>query len=175
MSKTRVSTTCRVALLATIYFLLSLLAPIQMATLKIGFQSITVVIAGVLLGPWAAFCVGALGEFLIQLLRYSFTATTLLWLIPVGLRGVVIGLAGRKIQLERHPMQFYAVCLVASVVTTLTNTPIIWLDSVLYGYYSYAIVFGAVVTRLVTGLVVAVVIATVALPLSRAVRPLVKP
>ncbi len=175
MSKTKVHTTCRVALLAAIYFLLSLLSPIQMATLKIGFQSITVVIAGMMLGPWSAFAVGALGEFLIQLLRYSFTATTLLWLIPVGLRGVVIGLSGRKIPLERHPIKLYAVCLCASVVTTLTNTPIIWLDSVLYGYYSYAIVFGAVVTRLVTGLVVAVVITTVALPLSRALRPWVKP
>lgn len=170
MSKINAKHLCRVAIFAAIYFLLGLLSPIQTATLKITLSSLPVVMAGVLLGPWSGFVVGALGELLGQLLRYGFTATTMLWLIPVGLRGVTIGLLRGKTPLEQRPVKLYAVCLVAAVVTTLTNTPIIWLDSVLYGYYSYAIVVGALIGRLVTGLVTAVVVTSIALPLCRVLR-----
>ncbi|WP_409967131.1 folate family ECF transporter S component [Bengtsoniella intestinalis] len=161
---------CRVAIFAAIYFLLGLLSPIQTATLKITLSSLPVVLAGVLLGPWSGFAVGALGELLGQLLRYGLTATTFLWLIPVGLRGVTIGLMRGGSPLENRPVKLYVVCFVAALVTTLTNTPIIWLDSVLYGYYSYAIVVGALATRLVTGLVTAVVVTTIAIPLCRVLR-----
>ena len=53
---------------------------------------------------------------------------------------------------------------------TAANTAVIWADSVIYGYYSFAIVFGAAAVRFVTGIIAAVLVATVAMPLVKLLR-----
>ena len=45
-----------------------------------------------------------------------------------------------------------------------------WADSLIYGYYTFAYVFGNAVVRFITGMVNSVVIATVAIPLVRILR-----
>ena len=49
--------------------------------------------------------------------------------------------------------------IVTSLVVTLLNTGAIYLDSVIYGYYTYAYVFGKVGIRIVSGAVTAVAMA----------------
>ena len=51
--------------------------------------------------------------------------------------------------------------IVTSLVVTLLNTGAIYLDSVIYGYYTYAYVFGKVGIRIVSGAVTAVAMAFV--------------
>lgn len=184
MSKWNARTLCRLAILAALYTLLSLVT-IQFGNVKITFAPLPVVVSAMLFGPWEAAIVGFFGEFLDQMLGYGFTATTILWLIPPAIRGVIIGAAAVACRrgktdvepaaqsiryLERRPVTCYVVSVAAALVTTLTNTAVIWLDSVIYGYYTPAYVFGDMVMRLVTGVITAVVLATVAMPVVAVLR-----
>ena len=71
---------------------------------------------------------------------------------------------------ESRPVPYYACIVGAALLTTAANTVVIWLDSVFWGYYSFAYVFGATVSRLVTGVVTAVLMATASIPLVRVLR-----
>jgi hypothetical protein len=50
---------------------------------------------------------------------------------------------------------FYCVCIFAAIATTLANTGVIWVDSHILGYYTFAVVFGDFLVRLFTGIVTA--------------------
>lgn len=164
---------CRIAAMVALYVLLNMVA-IKAGNLRLTFASLPVVLTALLYGPLEAALVAFLGEFTNQMLSYGFTATTVLWLIPPALRGMTVGLGagwlGNRSPLENRPVACYAVCIVAAIATTAVNTLVIWLDSVLYGYYTPVYVFGATALRLVTGVVTAVVIATVVMPLARTLR-----
>lgn len=170
ISPVKTQTLCRVAVMAALYVLLNMLS-IQAGNLRITFASLPVVVCGLLFGPGEAALTALLGEFLNQMLRYGFTATTVLWLIPPALRGLMIGLAARRLRqtarsLEARPLACYGVCILAALVTTVSNTLVIWLDSVLFHYYTFAYVFGDFMLRVLTGTATAVVIACVAMPVT---------
>ncbi|MCI2057846.1 MAG: folate family ECF transporter S component [Oscillibacter sp.] len=174
MSKSKTRAICRTAVLAALYAVLTLVS-IRAGNLRITFASLPVVVCALLYSPWEAATVALLGEFLNQMLSYGFTATTVLWLIPPALRGLLIGLAalharraGR--QLAERPAIFYTVCMGAALATTAVNTLVIWFDSVIYHYFTFAYVFGDAMLRFLTGIVTAAVVATVALPLTRLLR-----
>ena len=171
MSKFNTRSICTIAVLAAMYVPLSLFLSIQGPNnLKFSFGSLPVVVAALLLGPAEAALTAFIGEFLKQLLSYGFTATTLVWTIPPILRGLVIGAAAVRLRhtgkpLTTRPVLCNIVCIAAAVVTTAANTFVLWLDSVIYGYYSFTYVFGATAVRFVTGMITAVLVALVAVPL----------
>lgn len=162
-----VQSLCRVAVMTALYVPLARLA-IEMGTLKISFGSLPVTVLALLAGPVEAVLAALLGEFLKQMLAYGFTATTLLWIIPPALRGLLIGLAAARLwktgkPLEERPVACYAVGIAAAIVTTLANTLVIWLDSVLYGYYTPVYVFGNLLLRLGVGVATAVLVSIAAM------------
>lgn len=171
MPKFNTKRMCLIAVLAALSFLLNMLELKLPGNLKITFDSIPIVVAAMLFGPVDAVLAALMGEFFTQLLSpYGLTATTVLWLIPPALRGAVIGLAARACQrtgtpLERRTALCYTVCILASIVTTAGNTAGLWLDSVLMGYYSYALIFGSAVTRFISGMLTAAAITAAAIPL----------
>ena len=174
MSKTR--RMCYAALLAAMYVPLSLYVAVQVGNVRISFGSLPVVVAALLFGPVDAVAAAMVGEFFKQLLTYGVTYTTVLYLIPPALRGLVVGLGAlgllslRGRRLEERRMLCYAVCIAAAVCTTLGNTLVNWLDSVLMGYYFPGLILGDLVWRLLVGMVNAVVMASLAIPLVRVLR-----
>ena len=174
MSKTR--RMCYAALLAAMYLPLSLYAAVQVGNVRISFGSLPVVAAALLFGPVDAVIVAMVGEFFKQLLTYGVTYTTVLYLIPPALRGLVVGLGAlallslRGQRLEERRVLCYAVCIVAAVCTTLGNTLVNWLDSVLMGYYFPGLILGDFVWRLIVGMINAVVMSSLAIPLVKALR-----
>lgn len=162
---------CWVAMLAALCFLLNMVQIRLPANLRITFDSLPVVVGALLFGPVEATLAALIGEFFTQMLsEYGLTATTMLWLIPPALRGLAIGAAAWALRGTDRPLETrvplcYGVCLLASILTTAANTAVIWLDSVIYGYYSFALVFGSALVRFATGLLTAVAITTVAIPL----------
>jgi len=166
---------CRVGVMAALYLPLALFVAIRIGTWQVSFGSLPVVITALMFGPMDAFLVAAIGEFFKQLLTYGFTATTILYLIPPALRGVVIGFVAVRLwksdrKLEDRRVLCYLVCICAAVVTTFGNTMVNWADSLIYGYYTFAYVFGNAVVRFITGMVNSVVIATAAIPLVKLLR-----
>ena len=163
------------AVLVALYAVLAAFVSVKAGNMRITFASLPVVVCALLYGPGDACAVAALGEFMNQMLGYGFTVTTPLWLIPPALRALAIGLAAaseakRGGALERSAVRFSLVCALAAVLTTAANTAVIWIDSVIMGYYTEAVVFGAFSVRLVTGLVTAAAVATAAIPVVMALR-----
>ncbi|CDB87324.1 putative uncharacterized protein [Firmicutes bacterium CAG:170] len=166
------------ALLVALFFVLSMFA-VEIAGVKITFVSLPTVVCALLYGPVDACIVGLLGAFLEQMLKYGFTATTVLWLLPAVLRGLIVGLGTvvlrRSMSIEaitstKKPYVYYIVCIVAGLVTSCANTLVFYLDSVIYHYYSFAMVFGVFWVRLATGALASFLTATVALPVVMALR-----
>lgn len=165
---------CRIGVLAALYFALDLVS-IRAGNLRITFTSVPVVITALLFGPLDSALVALVGEFLNQMITYGMSATIFLWLIPPLLRGVVVGIVARRCQrtgklLEQRTVLYFIVAFVASLVVTAANTVSIWLDSVIWGYYTFAYVFGSALLRTVTGLVTALVVTAITIPLARLLR-----
>ena len=126
MSKTT-KKLCYIALLVAVYVLLSMTFTIKTGNLEITFKSLPVVVAALLFGPAAGGLTALLGEFLCQVMMYGLMPTTILWLLPPVVRGLVIGCAAKFFWksgrlLESRPVTCYAVCLVGSYATSsVTN------------------------------------------------------
>lgn len=175
MSGTNVRRMCCTALLAAMYVPLSLYVAVQVGNVRISFGSLPVVIGALLFGPLDAAAAALIGEFFKQLLTYGVTYTTALYLIPPAVRGVVIGAAAMLARqgggrLEDRRMVCYAVCVAAAVCTTVGNTLVNWLDSVLLGYYFPGLILGDFVWRLIVGMINAVLMSSLAIALVKVLR-----
>ena len=89
--------------------------------------------------------------------------------LVVGLGALALtSLRGQRLG-ERRTV-CYAVCILAAICTTVGNTLINWLDSVIFGYYTPALIFGGLVWRFIVGMINAVVMASLAMPLVKILR-----
>ena len=146
------------AILVALYALLAAFVSIKAGNLRITFASLPIVVCALLYGPADACIVAALGE-----------------LMPPVVRALIIGLgaaafSARGERLEKSLAKFYLICLAAALATTLANTAVLWLDSVILGYYSYEYVFASFLVRIFTGVVTAVIVSTIAVPVAAALR-----
>ena len=166
------------AMLAALYFALSMLA-IPVGGLKLTFEHLPVIIAALMFGPVDALIVGALGELANQMMTYGITATTILWMTPAMFRGLSMGLCAKLLSgyvgtnavIEKKlPVGFLVTCVISGLICSLLNTFTLYVDSKMYGYYSYAMVFGVLWIRLAASAVSSVVMAVVAKPLLAAMR-----
>ena len=141
--------------------------------------AIDAILIALFFGPVDAFLVGLLGAFLEQLLKYGLTATTMLWVLPEALRGLLFGLCVfffakqftyDKLILRRKPYFYYGACIVTGMLTSVFNTLVFYVDATLYGYYTYALIFGVFWYRLLLSIAVSLVLATVALPIFGALK-----
>ena len=71
---------------------------LEMDGIKLTFASLPGILAAMLFGPIDGFIVGFLGAFLEQMLHFGFTPTTLLWILPPAIRGLLIG----QLQGQQH-------------------------------------------------------------------------
>lgn len=129
----------------------------DLQVIKITFASFPIIIAGLMFGPIFGLEVGLTGAFLGQMLEYGLGATTILWIIPVGIRGLLVGLAAKKKNYKLNRSQLTLTIVISSLIVTLLNTIVIYLDSRINGYYSFAYVFGAVPLRILDDVILAVI------------------
>lgn len=166
------------AMMAALYFALSMLA-VPVGGLKLTFEHLPVIVTAMLFGPVDALIVGALGELANQMMTYGFTTTTILWMTPAMFRGLSVGLCaklfgkymGMDAVIEKKlPIAFLVTCVISGLICSLLNTFTLYVDSKLYGYYSYAMVFGVLWIRLAAGAVSSVLMAIAGKPLLAAMR-----
>lgn len=143
--------------------------------------SFSVVLCALLYGPVDGLLVGFLGEFLSQILGpYGLTPTTLLWCVGEAARGGVLGLCSvlflRKGLLSaEHPQRTYVArslicCVLTGALAALGQTFALYVDSKMFGYYSYTIVFGVMVWRILVYMLLAGVFSYLSLPIISALR-----
>ena len=153
-----------IALLTAVYVVLSIVGTLNLWWIRISVDSLPIILGALLYGPAGGLLVGLLGSFMNQLIAYGLTATTLLWVLPAAVRGLLIGLYAKRCGYALSRVQTVGVLCVTALVVTALNTGTMYLDSVIYGYYSYAYVFGGLVIRVISGVATAVVMALVAPP-----------
>lgn len=64
----------------------------------------------------------------------------------------------------------YVVCLVGSFATSCVTTVCLWLDSLIYDYYSFAFVFGSALIRFGKDIVIVAIVTTIVIPLMKLLR-----
>ena len=167
------------AVMIAIYIILSVHFIIPLGGLKITIEALPVILCAVLFGPADAAIVGGLAEFINQLLTFGITPTTALWVLPAVVRGLFVGLCllpvrkqavGQNLLLGKRLVAFYIICLVSAVIVSCLNTFTLYVDSKMFGYYSYGLVFGSFALRIVTGLVASTAMAALTIPLYTAMR-----
>lgn len=138
------------------------LVSIKFGNIKITLDGLPIIISGICFGPVWGMLTGLLGSFLAQLLSYGITATTALWILPAAVRGLMIGLFFLKIDPTdenqwrfKSPRLLLAIILSSLTVTSI-NTLVIYLDSIIYHYYSFAYVFGATAFRFLSSILTAI-------------------
>ena len=140
-----------------------------------------VILCSLLYGPVDGLIVGFLGEFLSQILGpYGLTPTTVLWCVGETLRGLTLGLCAvlclRKWLLDHqrpNGKQIAIVllcCMLTGILAALCQTFALYVDSNMFGYYRYEIVFGVLVWRVVVYVVLSAIFGYVSMPIISALR-----
>ena len=166
---------CIMAVCAALYFVLTQFFTIRIANIRISIASLPILVLAVLYGAKYAAISAIVGETAYQLLSYGLTATTVLWVLPSAARGVMVALGyalltRSNLKPQTFRIWFLAVLILSAVRTTVLNTGITWLDSVIYHYYTKAYVFGDLGIRFVSGILTALVMWVVLPPITKALR-----
>jgi ECF transporter S component (folate family) len=115
--------------------------------LKITLEGLPVIIGAALLGPLDGAAVGFVGTFIYQILRYGFTATTFLWILPYVVCGLIVGWYAKKHGFRMTKGQSILIVVIAELVITTLNTGVLYVDSKIYRYYSAVFIFGTLLPR----------------------------
>lgn len=144
-------------MLAAMFECLSLIS-INLGSMKITLDFLPIIIAAMLFGPVEGAIVGLAGSFLNQLLSYGLTPTTILWILPAGVRGLLVGLYAKKHSFSLTRGQTVFILILSALVVTALNTGVMYLDSVIIGY-PFAATLITVVLRIVNGILTAILFA----------------
>ena len=160
------------AVLIATYIAISLLA-FNLGPFKFTFEAFPVIVCAVIYGPIDAMLVGGVGELINQLFTFGLTPTTLLWLLPILMRGLMIGLFAKtwkSITAKKNKVAFLGVCVVAAVVHSLLNTLALYVDSKMFGYYTQVLVFGALFVRVLASVITAAIMALATMAVVKALK-----
>lgn len=149
--------------------------------LRINMASFAVVMCAVMYSPIDGLIVGFLGEFLSQILGpYGMTPTTALWALPEAARGLLLGLCmllpmikqqmAEKVLRSKALAWYLAACVATGVVASLLNTFALYVDSKMFGYYEYYMVFGILWVRLGLAVVMSSAFGYLSLHITSALR-----
>lgn len=143
---------------------------VDLQVIKITFESLPIFIAAFLFGPVDGMLVGGVGTLIYQLLRYGVSPTTVLWMAPYIVCGLIVGYAAKKNGFSLSNRQIMVLVITNELLITLLNTGVIYLDSVIFGYYFPGIITGSLIPRLAVCIVKSVAFGAVLPVLIRSVR-----
>ncbi len=125
---------------------------------KITLSGLPLIMCGIMFGPWPAFTAGMIAGLLAQFLDgYGITPTTILWILPAGMRGLIVGFFMKNKKPSEHTTLLMMSIIISSIIVTLINTVGLYVDSKLYQYYSYAYVFGSFLARILLSVITSIV------------------
>ena len=169
------------AVLIAIYVVLGYLRIPIGNTFRISVAPFAVILCALAFGPLDGLVVGFLGEFLAQVLGpYGLTYTTLLWGVGETLRGLLLRLCALLFMKQwmhsqskptgKQTAMILICCVVTGMISSLGNTMALYVDSKMLGYYSYAMVFGALLVRLLLSMVTSLLLGYLSLGIITTLR-----
>lgn len=169
------------AVLIAIYVVLGYLRIPIGNTFRISIAPFAVIMCALAFGPLDGLIVGFMGEFLAQVLGpYGLTYTTLLWCVGETVRGLLLGLCAvlfmkqwrrsLSVPTGKQLVLILVCCVITGMISSLGNTLALYVDSKMLGYYSYAMVFGALLVRLLLSAVTSVLLGYICVGIITALR-----
>lgn len=143
---------------------------INLDPIKITLSGIPLIYISIKYGPKEGLIVGLIGAFIGQLLGYGITITTILWIIPAGLRGLVVGIFGNIFNFKDNKVSIVLAIFASSIVVTIANTCVMAVDSLIYHYYSDAYIFGSFLYRFGLSMLTAVIYSVIFISLIRIIK-----
>ena len=144
-----------VAVLIALYTVLSLFSA-NLGLIKLTFESFPVLVASLMFGWVDGLLVGAVGGLLNQMLTYGFTVTTLMWILPNAVRGLLVGLYAKKHGLDLTMKPTAGIVLATSLLVTALNTVALYIDSQIF-HYPISLTVGAIALRFLSSVVMAAI------------------
>ena len=159
MIKQKTKTIVFVAILSAIFYLLSVYGTLKINdSIKFTFQHLPLYIAGILFGGAIGATVGTVGMFISQLLSpYGLTPTTILWVLPYTVAGLLAGLLYKRFKDRlNNKIYLFLYLFVIHLVITAFNTLALYVDSKTFGYYSFQLVFGSLILKIVNAILISI-------------------
>ncbi len=135
------------ALMVALCFVLGYLA-IDLGFIKVSFETLPILLGALLFGPVDGMIIGALGSLLYQFLKYGLSLTTVLWILPYLVFGLTVGRFALKRKFSLNCKQMLFIVIAGHLLVMIMNTAVIYVDSKIYGYYTFVYVFGSMILRL---------------------------
>jgi len=175
---------CINAVLIALFVVLDLYALKIGNNMKVTFSGLPIIIASIYYGPVQGLAVGLIGAFIGQLVQYGIGITTFLWIIPAGIRGLIVGLFA--VCLKKYDILYEikattvfeipkkngevrnvtwrnsiypiltVVIIISSLIVTLSNTIIMYPASKIDGYYHETLITATLVWRFISSVITAV-------------------
>lgn len=161
------------AMLIAMYFLLSNYFALNLGPIRLTLDMLPIIVGACLFGPLDGLLIGLIGNFLFQLLGpYGISATTPLWMLPDGVRGLLVGLllSGGMV---RSKLKYATVLGLISVAVATLTTGVMYVDCLVYRY-SFAVYTPFIVWRYLAGLLISALLALVLPALLRALERIIK-
>lgn len=143
---------------------------LDLGSIKLTFESLPVLLGALLFGPLDGFLIGGMGTLIYQLLRYGIAATTLLWILPYALCGLIVGFYSRTHNFRLTPKEIIKVTIASELFITALNTFSLFVDSHLYGYYTPLFILGPLPLRLIICIVKAAAFGLLLPTLTQSIR-----
>lgn len=147
-----------ITMFTALFIVLSIFGTIDLYGVKLTLQNLPLFIVAILYGPYAgAFC-GFMGMFINQLITYGISITTIFWVIPHTLAGLITGFIfeNKIVKMDRN-FKFAVTIILMQFLITILNTVALFIDSKLFGYYSAVTVFGTFMIRIMTSFIISVI------------------
>lgn len=133
-------------LLAAVVAVLGYIA-LDMGNIKITFESFPVYMAAMMFGPVDGMLVGGIGTFLYQIVRYGFSVTTPIWILPYIVSPLIIGLMAKRAGFANADKDIRWMLLLFEFIIMIFNTFALYIDSKIFGYYSPQFILGSLGMR----------------------------
>ncbi len=163
-TKKQIVKICVCAMLSAFYVGLDIIAVSVSApfggTIKISISGLPVIIAAMIFGPIWGGAVGFVGAFLGQLITFGMGTTTLLWVLPATLRGIIMGFLFILFKYNLKPYILCVETVISSLIVTAANTFAMYVDAKVYKY-SFLLFGIGLVNRIVVGIITAVAFAII--------------
>ena len=134
------------ALLAAMCAVLGMIS-LNTGNLKLSFEGLPVLVGALLLGPVDGMIIGGLGTLLYQGVRFGLMLTTVLWIVPYIVCGLLAGLYAKKRSFRLNTKQLIFITCAVNIMEFLLNTLALYLDSKFWGY-TFVYVIGATFPRI---------------------------
>ena len=129
---------------------------LDFGNIKISFEGLPVMIGALLFGPVDGFLIGGIGTLIYQVLRYGFEITTMLWVLPYALCGIIMGAYAKKRGFNLTKKQMAFIVSLGCVLIFLINTGSLVVYSMVYQLNTPVFILGALPVRILVCIINAV-------------------